>query len=91
MEIGFGKIDLSILTLGQWYQASAKVVLPESARSKTEEWAAREHAPVRYQAHFVPANLDHKKVKFTPNFNSTNAGYNSMLPDLPMGYIFPEA
>lgn len=64
------------------------MVLPESARAKVELWANREHAPVAYQAHFVPAELDHKKVKFTPNFNSTNEGYNSILPDLPMGYIF---
>lgn len=66
-------------------------MLPESARSKVELWASRTHAPVSYRAHFVPSDLDHKKVKFTPNFNSTNKGYNSILPDLPMGFIFPEA
>lgn len=63
--------------------------MPEAARSKVESWASRRHAPVSYAAHFVPADLDHKNVKFTPNFNSTNEGYNSILPALPMGYIFP--
>lgn len=43
---------------------------------------------MHYAAHFVSADLDHKKVKFTPNFHSTNKGYNSILPDLPMGFMF---
>jgi hypothetical protein len=74
----------------QWYKAGAKVVLPESARDKVESWRSRKNAPVNYAAHFVPANLDHQKVKFTPNFHSTNTGYNSMLPNLPMGFMFTD-
>lgn len=71
----------------QWYQCPAKVVLPEVAREKVESWALRKTNPVRYRAHYVPADLDHKKVKFNPNFSSGNKGFCSMLPDLPAGFI----
>ena len=74
----------------QWYECPAKVVLPEGARPKVEAWALRTENPVQYKAHFVPADLDHKTVKFNPNFSSANKGYLSMLPDLPDGFIFED-
>lgn len=70
-----------------WYQCPGKVVLPESTRPLVEQWGMQMY-PVQYNAHFVPAEMDHKTVKFTPNFNSRNKGYKSLLPDLPSGFSF---
>lgn len=74
----------------QWYECPAKVVLPEAARANVEAWATRENSPVEYKAHFVPADLDHTKVKFNPNFSSNNKGYLSMLPALPEGFVLSD-
>lgn len=46
-------------------------MLPEAARAKVEAEASPEHVPVSYETLFVPADLDHKKVKLVPNFYST--------------------
>ncbi|KAK5309050.1 hypothetical protein LTR93_012275 [Exophiala xenobiotica] len=84
------RIMLAFVHTPWWYQCPAKVVLPEAARSKVEQWASREQYPVEFVAHFVPANIDHKKVKFNPNFSSANKGFISMLPNLPKGLIVGE-
>jgi len=82
------RIMLAFVHTPSWYKCPARVVLPEVARKLTEEWAARPNSPVVYDAHFVPEHLDHRKVKFNPNFSSANKGYLEMLPqDLGPGYI----
>ncbi len=63
-------------------------MLPASAEPKVTEWATRKNYPIQYDAHFVPANLDYKLVKFNPNFSSANPGYQALLPDLPTGFLF---
>lgn len=83
------RIMLAFVHTPSWYQCPAKVVLPEAARPLVEQWRKQEH-PVDYYAHYVPADLDHKTVKFNPNFSSKNKGFISMLPDLPKGFIFGE-
>lgn len=83
------RIMLAFVHTPWWYQCPAKVVLPASAERLTKEWAERETSPVVYSTHFVPQDLDHKNVKFTPNFSSANKGYLEMLPqDINMGFIF---
>ena len=83
------RIMLAFVHTPWWYQCPAKVVLPASAERLTKEWASREESPVVYHAHFVPENLDHKAVKFNPNFSSANKGYLKMLPQgINMGFIF---
>lgn len=85
------RIMLAFVHTPWWYQCPSRVVLPESARPLVEEWATREVSPVRYHAHFVREDVDHKTVKFTPNFSSNNRGYLDMLPkDVVMGYVFDE-
>ncbi|KAK5189614.1 hypothetical protein LTR99_006147 [Exophiala xenobiotica] len=84
------RIMLAFVHTPAWYECPAKVVLPEAARGNIEAWATREHNPVEYKAHFVPAELDHTKVKFNPNFSSNNKGYISMLPDLPEGLVLSD-
>lgn len=70
---------------------SGQVVLPASAEALTKEWASRSNSPVVYHAHFVPETLDHKLVKFTPNFSSDNKGYLKMLPKgIGMGFIIAD-
>lgn len=82
------RIMLAFVHTPWWYACPARVVLPASCQEKVESWAARSQHPVQYDAHFVPANLDHKKVKFDPNFSSANQGYLSMLPaQLGSGYV----
>lgn len=83
------RIMLAFVHTPSWYQCPAKVVLPDVARPLVEQWARQEH-PVVYRTHFVPKELDHKKVKFNPNFSSKNKGFISMLPDLPRGFVFGE-
>ena len=57
--------------------------------SRYEGWASRELSPVRYHAKYVGEDVDHRTVKFTPNFSSDNKGYLDMLPkDVVMGYVF---
>lgn len=82
------RIMLAFVHTPWWYACPARVVLPASCQPKVEAWAARAQHPVQYDAHFVPASLDHKKVKFDPNFSSANKGYLSMLPQqLGSGYV----
>ena len=81
------RIMLAFVHTPCWYQCPAKVVLPETARSLVEQWAKRRLWPLNYNAHFVPAHVDHKAVKFTPNFSSRNRGVLSMLPNLPPGFV----
>lgn len=83
------RVMLAFVHTPSWYQCPAKVVLPEGCRPLVEQWASQEHR-VSYNAHFVPADVDHQKVKFYPNFNTENKGLRSMLPDLPKGFMFPE-
>jgi hypothetical protein len=81
------RIMLAFVHTPWWYQCPAKVVLPEAACEVVESWSKGD-APVIYDAHYVPAELDNKKVKFNPNFSSANKGYLSVLPDLPRGFVF---
>lgn len=81
------RIMLAFVHTPWWYQCPAKVVLPEAARALVEGWSKRD-APIVYDAHFVPADLDHTKVVFNPNFSSANEGYLASLPDLPRGFVF---
>lgn len=83
------RVMLAFVHTPSWYQCPADVVLPESCRPLVEQWAKQKH-PVSYKARFVPADVDHKKVKFNPNFSTANQGLLSMLPDLPKGFIFRE-
>lgn len=83
------RIMLAFVHTPWWYRCPAKVVLPESARGLVEGWAGREVSPVVYHAHFVGEGVDHRDVKFTPNFSSDNPGYLGMLPkDVVMGFVF---
>ncbi|KJR86097.1 phytanoyl-CoA dioxygenase family protein [Sporothrix schenckii 1099-18] len=82
------RIMLAFVHTPWWYACPARVVLPASCQAKVDSWAARLLHPVQYDAHFVPASLDHRKVKFDPNFSSANKGYLSMLPPhLGSGYV----
>ncbi|CAK7201575.1 hypothetical protein SEUCBS139899_004281 [Sporothrix eucalyptigena] len=82
------RIMLAFVHTPWWYACPARVVLPASAEAAVQKWASREKHPVQYDAHFVPATLDHRKVKFDPNFSSANKGYLSMLPqNLGSGYV----
>lgn len=88
------RIMLAFVHTPWWYQCPTRVVLPEATRDLVESWARREVSPVRYHAKYVGEDVDHKTVKFTPNFSSDNAGYLDMLPkDVVMGFVFrdPEA
>lgn len=78
---------LSIHHIGM-NECPAEVVLPNSARERVQGWAQRTKHPIDYAAHFVPAELDHRAVKFNPNFSSTNKGLLKMLPNPPKGVIF---
>lgn len=83
------RIMLAFVHTPWWYQCPTPVVLPESSRSLVEGWASREVSPVRYHAKYVGEDVDHRTVKFTPNFSSDNRGYLDMLPkDVVMGYVF---
>ena len=83
------RIMLAFVHTPWWYQCPAKVVLPETAKDLVQQWASREVSPIVYDAHYVPENLDHKKVKFNPNFSSANKGYLRMLPQgINMGFVF---
>jgi ectoine hydroxylase-related dioxygenase (phytanoyl-CoA dioxygenase family) len=83
------RIMLAFVHTPWWYKCPARVVLPENARSLRDEWANRKESPVEFHAHFVPENLDYRKVKFNPNFSSANKGYLKMLPKgIGMGYVF---
>lgn len=83
------RIMLAFVHTPWWYQCPARVVLPEACRGLVREWAERDVSPVCYRAEFVPADVDHKTVKFSPNFSSNNKGYLGMLPkDVVMGFIF---
>jgi len=83
------RIMLAFVHTPSWYQCPAKVVLPEATSSLLNSWANREVSPVQYWAHFVPADVDHKTIKFNPNFSSDNKGYLAMLPkDVSMGFVF---
>jgi len=73
------RIMLAFVHTPWWYQCPTKVVLPEAARERVESWTKQKH-PVNYSAHYVPGDLDHKKVKFDPNFDSANTGYQASLP-----------
>jgi len=84
------RIMLAFVHTPWYYECPGKVALPEGARGLVEEWASRENNPVVYNAHFVPAQLDHKVVPFTPNFSSRNKGFQAMLPDLPRGFVYGE-
>ncbi|PKS06035.1 hypothetical protein jhhlp_007869 [Lomentospora prolificans] len=85
------RIMLAFVHTPWWYQCPAKVVLPEACRDLVEGWARREVSPVQYWAHFVPAEVDHKTIKFNPNFSSDNKGYLDMLPkDVVMGFVFKD-
>lgn len=66
-----------------WYKCPAVVVLPEKARELVERWATRKHYSVVYHAHYVHEDIDHKTIEFTPDFQSTNDGFNALLPELP--------
>lgn len=66
-----------------WYKSPAVVVLPEKARPLIDRWATREKHPVVYHTHFVPDDIDHKTIEFTPVFESENKSYNALLPKLP--------
>ncbi|RDW69909.1 putative phytanoyl-dioxygenase family protein [Coleophoma crateriformis] len=81
------RIMLAFVHTPWWYQCPGRVVLPESARGLVESWAAGD-MPVVYNAHYVPAPIDHKNVAFIPDFSSRNEGFRSQLPDLPPGFIF---
>lgn len=83
------RIMLAFVHTPSWYLCPSKVVLPLSCREIVEQWARRKH-PIVYNAHFVPAELDHRKVKFNPNFSSANKGFMSLLPNLPRGFVFGE-
>ncbi|KAM0327399.1 hypothetical protein ACHAQA_005685 [Verticillium albo-atrum] len=74
------RIMLAFVHTPSWYQCPARVVLPESSRPLIEAWGQRRQDPVQYDAHFVPEGLDHKSVKFNPNFSSGNTGYQKFLP-----------
>ena len=52
-----------------------------------QRWAKQRHA-VQYNALYMGDEVDHKNVKFYPNFSSNNQGFQSLLPDLPKGFIF---
>ncbi|OCL13541.1 hypothetical protein AOQ84DRAFT_310391 [Glonium stellatum] len=82
------RIMLAFVHTPWYYDCPGEVALPETARGLVEEWASRENNPVVYNAHFAPVHLDHKVVPFTLNFSSHNKGFNSMLPDLPRGFVF---
>lgn len=83
------RIMLAFVHTPWWYQCPTPVVLPEAARPLVEGWAGREVSPVRYRARYVGEDVDHRTVKFTPNFSSDNRGYLDMLPrDVVMGYVF---
>lgn len=83
------RIMLAFVHTPWWYKCPARVVLPEAAKHLTEQWANREESPVEFHAHFVPKELDHREVKFNPNFSSANKGYLKMLPKgIGMGYVF---
>lgn len=85
------RIMLAFVHTPSWYQCPAKVVLPESTRPLIEGWADRRYYPVVYDAHFVDESIDHKTVKFNPNFSSSNPGYIKMLPKgIDMGFAFGE-
>jgi hypothetical protein len=81
------RIMLAFVHTPWWYKCPAKVVLPQAAQELVESWAKTD-TPVIYDAHYVPEELDNKQVVFNPNFSSANKGYVSMLPDLPMGFVF---
>lgn len=83
------RIMLAFVHTPAWYQCPGKVVLPESAKVLVDRWASQKH-PVQYNVHFVPTQIDHKTVKFAPNFDSRNKGYKSLLPDLPSGFSFDD-
>lgn len=82
------RIMLAFVHTPNWYMCPGRVVLPEAAKELVESWGKRKDAPVVYDAVWVPAEVDHKTVKFTPNFSSANEGYKRFLPDLPEGYTF---
>ena len=83
------RIMLAFVHTPWWYQCPAKVVLPSTAEVLVREWAARKNSPVVYNAHFIAGDLDHKEVKFNPDFSSTNTGYLGMLPrGIGMGFVF---
>ncbi|CAK7229758.1 hypothetical protein SCUCBS95973_007336 [Sporothrix curviconia] len=82
------RIMLAFVHTPWWYECPARVVLPAAAEEHVRRWSSRARHPVHYDAHFVPASLDHRKVKFDPNFSSANKGFLSMLPaDLGSGYV----
>jgi len=84
------RIMLAFVHTPWWYQCPAGVVLPEGARKLVSQWANQRH-PVQYNALYMHApegRLDHKNVKFNPNFSSENKGFKSQLPNLPEGFIF---
>lgn len=83
------RIMLAFVHTPWWYRCPSKVVLPEAARPLVEGWADRGTSPVAYNAYFVPDGVDHKTIKFTPNFSSDNEGYLNNLPrGVGMGFIF---
>lgn len=83
------RIMLAFVHTPHWYGCPGKVVLPEAARPLVSKWASQQY-PVRYNAHFVPSDVDHKAIKFSPSFNGKNKGYISQLPDLPSGFLFDD-
>ncbi|CAI4213194.1 unnamed protein product [Parascedosporium putredinis] len=68
------RIMLAFVHTPWWYQCPARVVLPEACRGLVREWAERAVSPVCYRAEYVPADVDHKTVKFSPTLAAITRG-----------------
>jgi len=71
-----------------WYDCPTKIALPESARSKIEEWSNREDYPINFKVEYKQSEQEAKNHFGGVDLSSSNSGFWEALKDDTMpGYV----